>query len=210
MGVVNPGQFVLIMFKRRWFFWMERLQITPGERRVMLSLMAVSVLLAGFSLFGPARTVYDESYYEPVLEEFHRLSGVRADERDVILARYRPGGNRPAFTASLMDGRWHPSESPLLVVRHTSDPPVKTARESGTDTRDRPQGDGSANESRVNIQIADREALMSLPGIGPAIADRIISYRESEGPFREPSDLLNVSGIGPVTLERIRDLVYVE
>ena len=60
---------------------------------------------------------------------------------------------------------------------------------------------------RVNINTADLAALDSLPGIGPAIAQRILDYRDAHGPFNRVEDITNVSGIGPATLERIRDLI---
>jgi competence protein ComEA len=64
--------------------------------------------------------------------------------------------------------------------------------------------------SRVNINTADLTALDSLPGIGPALAQRIVDYRQANGPFARPEDITNVSGIGPATLERIQDLITTE
>lgn len=71
-----------------------------------------------------------------------------------------------------------------------------------------PQGGGSAG-GLVNINAADAAALEALPGIGPALAARIIAWRESEGPFGAVDDLLAVSGIGPSVLESLRELVTV-
>jgi len=50
---------------------------------------------------------------------------------------------------------------------------------------------------------ASASELTSLPGIGPALAGRIVLDRERNGPFRAPEDLLRVKGIGPATMERI-------
>jgi competence protein ComEA len=63
---------------------------------------------------------------------------------------------------------------------------------------------------RVNINTADLMALDSLPGIGPAIAQRILDYREAHGPFSRIEDITNVPGIGPATLENLRDLISTE
>lgn len=56
---------------------------------------------------------------------------------------------------------------------------------------------------RVNLNTAGAAALQRLPGIGPALAERIITYREAHGPFPRVSEITRVSGIGPRTLERL-------
>jgi len=61
----------------------------------------------------------------------------------------------------------------------------------------------------VNINTADAVALESLPGIGPALASRIIAWREANGGFRSVDELLAVSGIGEKTLAGFRDQVTV-
>ena len=59
----------------------------------------------------------------------------------------------------------------------------------------------------VNINTASQEELETLPGIGPALAERIIAYRAEHGPFGSIDDLLKVKGIGDSVLSDIRDLV---
>lgn len=61
---------------------------------------------------------------------------------------------------------------------------------------------------RVNLNQAGVEELTGLPGIGPALARRIVEYRRQQ-PFRSPEDLQNVSGIGPSKFQRLRALVEV-
>ena len=61
----------------------------------------------------------------------------------------------------------------------------------------------------VNINTASSEELQTLPGIGPALAERIITYRIEHGLFRSIDDLINVKGIGPSVLADFRDLVTV-
>ena len=55
----------------------------------------------------------------------------------------------------------------------------------------------------VNINTSDQAGLESLPGIGPAKANAIISYRASHGQFKAKDDLLMVKGIGPKLLKKI-------
>lgn len=59
----------------------------------------------------------------------------------------------------------------------------------------------------VNINTADAEQLILLPGIGETFAQRILDYREANGPFRTVEELLNVEGIGPGRLEAILDYI---
>lgn len=59
----------------------------------------------------------------------------------------------------------------------------------------------------VDLNQAGVEALDALPGIGPALAGRIVESRARDGPFRRADDLLRVRGIGPALLERLRPRV---
>jgi competence protein ComEA len=61
----------------------------------------------------------------------------------------------------------------------------------------------------VNINTATAEELETLPGIGEVTAQRIIDYREANGPFETIEDIQNVSGIGPKTFEGMKDLITV-
>jgi len=61
----------------------------------------------------------------------------------------------------------------------------------------------------ININTADLAALDTLPGIGPAIAQRIIDYRTSNGPFDVIESIMNVSGITQATFDDIKDLITV-
>lgn len=67
-----------------------------------------------------------------------------------------------------------------------------------------PEGDG-----RVNLNTADLAALDTLPRVGPAIAQRILDWREDNGRFTSVDDLLAVPGIGEKMLASLRDLVTV-
>lgn len=65
----------------------------------------------------------------------------------------------------------------------------------------------SSNTGKININTAGAAELDNLPGVGPALAARIIQYRTDNGPFTNPEDLQNVSGIGSKTYEKMASMV---
>lgn len=67
----------------------------------------------------------------------------------------------------------------------------------------------AATGTLVDVNTASAEALEQVNGIGPALAGRIIEYREANGPFTSVDDLINVSGIGEATLENMRPFITV-
>ncbi len=87
---------------------------------------------------------------------------------------------------------------------------VQTAQYAATQT----QLNGLAREKNglilLNVNLADAGMLDALDGIGPTLAERIVSYREEYGPFASLDDLLHVHGIGETTLNAIRDRITVE
>ena len=67
----------------------------------------------------------------------------------------------------------------------------------------------SMPQGPVNVNTALLEELDTLPGIGPVLAERIVAWRDENGPFTAVDELGEVSGIGPAVLEDVRDLVRV-
>ena len=72
-----------------------------------------------------------------------------------------------------------------------------------------PAGSAQKGSTPVNINTATAEELQTLPRIGPAMAQRIIAWREAHGGFRSVDELDAVPGIGPSMLENLRPLVTV-
>jgi competence protein ComEA len=64
-------------------------------------------------------------------------------------------------------------------------------------------------DGKVNLNTADEAALETLPRIGPAMAQRILDWRQKNGRFSAVEDLLDITGIGDATFEGLRDLVTV-
>jgi len=63
---------------------------------------------------------------------------------------------------------------------------------------------GPPREGQVDLNAAGARELEALPGIGPVLAARIIAYRDRHGPFNRLEDLLQVEGVGPRLLDRLR------
>jgi competence protein ComEA len=68
----------------------------------------------------------------------------------------------------------------------------------------------AAELPQININTATSQELSQLKGVGPAYADKIVTYREANGQFAKPEDLLNVPGIGAKTYEVNKDRIIVE
>ncbi len=82
--------------------------------------------------------------------------------------------------------------------------------DSASEAKSSDEGEeGAAQAYRIDLNRATAEELQKLPRVGPVTARRILKTRQQMGGFRRVEDLLNVRGIGPKTLERIRPYVYV-
>ena len=64
-------------------------------------------------------------------------------------------------------------------------------------------------EELIDINTADKEELVTLPGIGENKAEQIIKYRQENGLFNDPEDIKNVSGIGDASYEKIKEHIKV-
>ena len=65
-------------------------------------------------------------------------------------------------------------------------------------------------ENAIDLNRATADELQLLPGVGPALSQRIVEYRAAKGEFERIEDVMQVSGIGPRTFEAIRDYLTVE
>ncbi|MGD2156038.1 MAG: helix-hairpin-helix domain-containing protein [Anaerolineales bacterium] len=109
------------------------------------------------------------------------------------------------LAASLVDGeKVHiPEKSQNLDSSPNTNP-----SEAPENQPNQPQS--STTENLIDINTASQSELEELSGIGPVIAQRIIDYRETSGPFESIEDIQKVSGIGPVTFEKIKNQITVD
>jgi competence protein ComEA len=107
----------------------------------------------------------------------------------------RAGGLMPGARAESVNLAAPVADGERIVVSGPGDTLQTTSTESSGE--------------KLQLNAATAEELDALPGVGPVIAHRIVSFREENGPFASVDDLLDVPGIGEAKLADLRDLIVV-
>lgn len=165
--------------KRKIYFLLERLEISRNERITITLLLIFLTLMSGLVLLKHPVANYDPAHYSELEEIFAEKSRSIQEDTDELLARYEPS---------------------TVVIKEQKDDPEQNA--NSTDSELEPVAAEVVPDS-VNINTADREELQKLPGIGPAYADRIVEWRDENGLFTSPDQLLEIRGIGERRLEKM-------
>lgn len=113
------------------------------------------------------------------------------------------GGPLPGVDVSLLNLARRVTDGELLLVGVT---PPPGAAPAGAGSAEAPAG---AVGGKVNLNTATVAQLDALPGVGPVLAQRIVTHREQHGGFRSVGDLRQVNGIGDARYEDLKDLVTV-
>jgi competence protein ComEA len=122
----------------------------------------------------------------------------------VIDAIDAAGGPRPGADLASLNLAAPLADGTQILVPKEGEAPV------GADGTPLPSGGGATGTgSLINVNTASATDLEELPGVGEVIGAAIVDYRTQNGPFTSVDQLEDVSGIGPATLENIRDLVTV-
>ena len=113
-----------------------------------------------------------------------------------------------AFLAGMFVGRNFTGgfiQTSVLTTPGTSQSADTAPATSAPQTTQKPVT--SQSNGKININTADIYTLMTLPGIGETYAQRILDYRQANGPFAEITDIKNVEGIGEKRFDGIKDLI---
>ena len=100
------------------------------------------------------------------------------------------------------------SISGMVLIPEVPAPTVLPVDSMGHDI-DKTQQTNSGESGKININNASVSLLQTLPNIGSVLAQRIVDYREENGNFSAPEDLLMVEGIGEKRLDEIREYITV-
>ena len=108
----------------------------------------------------------------------------------------------------------HPADAPVDAAPSATPDPA-AAMPTQSPAAESPAAEAPADEShyadgKLRINLATQAELETLPGIGPAIAGRIIAYRDKNGSFKKLTTLKNIEGIGDKRYAAIKDLITVD
>ena len=206
--------------KQDWFFFLDKLQIRPAER-FFVGTLSIGLIL--FWLINPVISgpdLFDDAYYDPVIEQFKAQAARNYIDREEILQNYYPG-DEDAISRYVVDVI--PDQTPETVRRQLLNkvkelkqtresesnvqPPLISISSVPSDTL--PKVTEPDSTIKINLNSAGLTELMKLPRVGEVTARRIISWREENGGFKRVEDIMEVKGIGPKTYEQFAHMVEV-
>lgn len=184
----------------------QRLAITTTEATALLTLAGLLVLGLGVRAWQAQQIPFDDAFYAETDATFAALSDAPATP---TVPRPSASSIATLLHAAAADTVRDASATPETETPGAETPEATPVAESAPTPRPRSTR-AAAGPVRMNVNTASARLLDRLPGIGPALAGRIIAYRAEHGDFRRAEDLVNVRGIGPKTFERLAPYVFVE
>ena len=167
-------------------------QTIESSADVFESVTSFPVYICGEVVNPGVYEIFDSVYLYELIEMAGGLSD-SADEEHIDMV-YRIDTSQSIYIPS---------------VSEPSSDPDSFSEQENTDRWTPRTGTGTSSARRVNINEADVKTLMTLPGRGEKTAEKIVSYREQNGPFLSAEDIMKVPGIGESKYENIKDTICV-
>jgi competence protein ComEA len=196
--------------------------VSPRSTLIVSAIVVIMIIVGGVLLFisqpkpvqitinPPLPTATPAPTNTPAPIQVYITGAVNQPETTVTL----PHGSRVADALEAVGGVTADADmervNPVAIVRDGDQihvPPINEVPVTEAEASTLPTPSGG---ERIFINTATVEELQNLPGVGPAMAQRIVDYRDANGAFTSIEDLDNVDGIGPATLEEIEPLVSFE
>ena len=194
-------------------FTVRNIAFTALMAAATAAILAAVVLLARQNDNAPIQIIAPDSQQQPASEVRVFVNGavvnpgvyILAPDSRITDALAAAGGNKTAeanlegvnLALRVLD------EAEIYIPAVGESPTPPAASQSGQ------TGGQSEPGGLIDLNLASAELLDTLPGIGPALAEAIIAYRESVRPFQSVEEVQEVFRIGPVIYQNIRDLVTV-
>ena len=155
-----------------------------------------------------------------LLEKFNRVAGFTSSESRIVLflsvtllggvairlLNFGPQ-KEGVYDYSTLDSEYN-ARSKNLILTESSIVPLNNSSDDSMKLFNR-TGKNNFPSSSIDLNAVTKDQLVRLPGIGEAIAERIIIYRDEHGAFKSVDGLLKVKGIGKKKLERIAPMLSV-
>jgi competence ComEA-like helix-hairpin-helix protein len=199
------------------------------DERKAVAFLALLLVLAGAARLADRPAAADLTLLTPVdTDSLADVSSALLERAERRRRGLEPGERLDPNVVLAEELERLPGVGPALAARIAADREARGAFHTAGDLR-RVPGVGAATLERiapfltlpagsagrgpagtVPLNHAGVEELSALPGIGPALAARIVAYRDSAGPFRTVDELGRVRGIGPAKLAALRPLVRLQ
>ena len=161
-----------------------------SENILVFLVLAILILAAGF--FPGLRQLFHKNIPQAPAdsaEKYVWLTGSPDIQDGLYLFTPQQLENNFPGTGSLLAGEAAREANPIVAAIQYDGPIPKPTR--------LPPALANIFFQPIPINRADKSILISLPGIGPVLADRIVQRRNEHGPFRSKDELLHIAGIGP-------------
>ncbi len=125
--------------------------------------------------------------------------------REIVVLLFLVGSLIVGMGVRLYRQHWEPLPE---IIEDT--PKITPTLEESRDVTNGTGGDNRHEALFVNINDADCTTLEQLPGIGPVIAARIVDYRQRQGAFQSPDELMKVRGIGKLNYQKLKPFIKLD